>query len=33
MMITAAFGIYFALLGVIAYEDLNIGTGETGLKA
>lgn len=33
MIITAAFGIYFALLGVVAYEDLNIGKGESILKA
>ncbi len=25
MLLTAAFGIYFALLGVVAYDDLPLG--------
>lgn len=33
MLLATTFGIYLALLGVVAYDDLKAGDNETILKA
>ena len=33
MLLTAAFGIYFALLSVVAYDDLPLGKNSPGKEA